>query len=285
MIEKAMMKADLHCHSRFSDGSLTIRDLVALAARLGIKALGIVDHDTVKGHLEAEKAGRDYQVAIIPGIEISAFDYKRKQKAHVLGYLMDDPQIVGEACQGMIRERQENSRWIVNTLIGAGYPLEWDFVKRLAVGSTNVYKQHIMHALMEMGYASTLKGELYKTLFAKPTASTPPGVAYKELSYMDVTEAVGLIKKAGGVAVLAHPHGYNNLDLIPELVPLGLDGLEAWHPSHDEAAVEEIISIAEQYDLTVTGGSDFHGLYEGEANSLGSCCATWDWLERLYRRR
>lgn len=277
------MKADLHCHSRVSDGSLSIPDLVTLASRLGIGALAITDHDTVDGMAEAENAGRRYGVEIIPGVEISAFDYKRKRKAHILGYLPEDPQKIGEACRPMLRRRQENSQWIVETLRKAGYPLTWEFVERIAADSTNVYKQHIMHSLLELGYSSGIKDDLYRKLFAKPNNGNPGGLAYKEIEYMDAREAVRLIKEAGGVAVLAHPSGYGNMDLIPELLDSGLDGLEAWHPSHDNESVKLILSLAVKHGLLVTGGSDFHGMYEGKPNPLGNCYTPDEWLQHLYR--
>lgn len=279
------MKADLHCHSRVSDGSLEIRELVSLAKRSGIMTLAMVDHDTVEGLAEAETAGQDYGVKMISGIEISAYDYQRGRKAHVLGYLMDNPQQVGEACRTMLKKRQKSSAWIVETLVEAGYFITWDFVKNISNGSTNVYKQHIMHALMELGYTSALKADLYKKLFAKPKEGNPGGIAYKEIEYMDVFEAVKVIKQAGGVAVLAHPIGYKNMELIPDLIDAGLDGLEAWHPSHDEAAVNRIVSEAEKYRLILTGGSDFHGMYDGKPNLLGSCYTPEEWIQRLYEHK
>lgn len=279
------MKADLHIHSRVSDGSLKIYDIVSLAKTLGFGALSIVDHDTVEGLPETENAGKELGVSIISGIEISAYDYKRDRKAHVLGYLLEEPQQVGEVCRSMLIQRQATSKWIVETLIEAGYPISWEYVVKIAGGSTNVYKQHIMHALMDLGYTSALKGDLYKKLFAKPKDGDPGGIAYKEIDYIDVFEAVKAIKQAGGVAVLAHPSGYKNMELIPELLGSGLDGLEAWHPSHDEASVKLIISEATKYSLILTGGSDFHGMYEGKPNPLGCCYTSREWLELLYEHK
>ncbi|HWQ72401.1 MAG TPA: PHP domain-containing protein [Desulfitobacteriaceae bacterium] len=276
------MKADLHCHSRISDGSMKISDLVALAKKNGIEALAISDHDTVDGHREAENAGKEYGINIISAIEISAYDYNRDRKAHVLGYLMDKPQQVGNVCQSMLLKRQETSKHMVEKLIKAGYSITWDLVKKIAAGSTNVYKQHIMQTLIELGYSSASKEDLYKKLFAKPDNGNPGGIAYQEITYIDVFEAVQEIKQAGGIAILAHPFGYENMELIPELVDVGLDGLEAWHPSHNEAGVKLILSEAEKYGLILTGGSDYHGEYEIKPNLLGCCHTPEKWLQRLY---
>jgi predicted metal-dependent phosphoesterase TrpH len=90
------------------------------------------------------------------------------------------------------------------------------------------------------------------------------------------------IKQAGGIAVLAHPFVYENIELIPKLLNVGLDGLEAWHPSHNETAVKLIVSEAEKYGLILTGGSDYHGEYEIKPNLLGYCNTPEKWLQRLY---
>jgi predicted metal-dependent phosphoesterase TrpH len=277
------MIADLHCHSHISDGSLTIPDLVSYARRIGIEALAIADHDTVAGHAAAAAACREYGIAFIPAIEISAYDYRRDRQAHLLGYLLDRPGDAGEACRGMLRQREENSRRIVDRLGQSGYALDWEAVQKISTGSTNVYKQHIMRALMERGYTAALKGELYRKLFGKP--GQPGEIDLKEMDYMDVFDALRLIKEAGGIAVLAHPAGYRNLELIPELAAAGLDGLEAWHPRHEAADVAAIEETAAAYGLLVTGGSDFHGMYDGKPNPLGSRRTPSEWVERLYERK
>lgn len=277
------MISDLHCHSKVSDGSLTIVEIVGLAKRMGINALAIADHDTVNGLEEAEEECKKQGLKNIPAIEISGYDYKRDKKAHILGYMMDRPQDVGAACRPIVEQREEVSKWIVDRLIHEGYPITWEFVLKISSGSTNVYKQHIMHALMEYGYAASIHDDLYKKLFAKPKNGLSGGIVYREIEYMDVKEAVKVIKEAGGIAVLAHPVGYGNIELIPELVEIGLDGLEAWHPSHNKSAVEEVIKCAKEYQLILTGGSDFHGMYEGEVNNLGCCNTPVEYLEILLR--
>lgn len=279
------MKADLHCHSRISDGSWDIAELVVLAKRTGIDTLSITDHDTAAGINLAKQAGKKYGIHIIPGIEISAYDYARQRKAHVLGYFIEDYHELEKLCRPIILQREEYAKWVVNTLGELGYAVTWELAEKMAGKSTNVYKQHIMHALMHLGYAYGIYDELYDRLFAKPRESIPGGLVYQEIKYIDVFTAVKTIKQAGGVAVLAHPAAYKNMDLVPELLPAGLDGLEAWHPQHNLTDREMIESAARKYDLLLTGGSDFHGLYEGRPNLLGSCYMTDEWLQRLYDRK
>jgi predicted metal-dependent phosphoesterase TrpH len=106
------MIADLHCHSRISDGSLSIRELVSLAKRIGINVLAIADHDTVDGLKKAAQECQKQGIKNIPAVEISAYDYERNRKAHILGYLMDQPQDVGRICKPMLDQRQEVSKWM-----------------------------------------------------------------------------------------------------------------------------------------------------------------------------
>lgn len=275
------MSIDLHVHTRVSDGSMDMVQIALLAKRLGLKGLGIANHDTVAGLDEALEVGRKHGIKIIPGIEISAYDYQRGRKAHILGYLMDNLALVGKACQTTLEKRQKNSRWIVEKLQAEGYPISWELVEILAAGSTNVYRQHIVHALLDTGYTPAFRGKLYEKLFGKTKNGMPGGIVSREIEYMDVFKALNIVKKAGGIAVLAHPAGYNNQELIPELCNQGLDGLEVWHPSHNEKAVEELSALAEYYGLLQTGGSDFHGMYEGKENPLGSRVMPQEWLEKL----
>lgn len=274
------MSIDLHSHSKLSDGSLKIPELVALAKRLGIHTLAISDHDTVDGFEEAGKECRKQGIINVSAVEISGYDFKRDRKAHILGYLMDRPEEAGKVCSPMIAQRQEVSQWIVHTLVKEGYPLSWEYVQELAKGSTNVFKQHIMHALMDFGYAGSLKGELYKKLFGEPD-----GMIRRDIGYIDAKAAVTAIKEGGGIAVLAHPAGYHNLDLVPELLEAGLDGLEAWHPLHSEEDVKKIMGLAKEHKLILTGGSDFHGMYEGKPLPLGFCTTPREWLDALYERK
>ncbi|MDQ2086743.1 PHP domain-containing protein [Herbivorax sp. ANBcel31] len=279
------MKADLHCHSYVSDGSLSTKQLVKLAERVGINALAISDHDTVEGFKEAAIECEKHNILNIPAIEISAYDYKRDKKVHILGYLLDRPEELGNFCRPMVEERIKNSKWMVSELIKKGFPLSWDFVSGFAYKKKNVYKQHIMRALMEIGYSSSIKGELYNWLFSKPKEKSAGGILYKEINYVDAFEAVREIKKSGGLAVLAHPAGYKNIDIIPELIDVGLDGVEAFHPSHTKAETNQLIMISGKYDLIMTGGSDFHGMYEGHTSPMGLTVVGEDSVNSLFRRK
>lgn len=118
---------------------------------------------------------------------------------------------------------------------------------------------------MDAGYADSIYGELYHTLFAPKR-----GAALVDMEYPDTREVLDLIHSAGGVAVLAHPAAYHNEDLMEELIPLGLDGVEVWHPDHSAEDNEHLLEFARRHHLLATGGTDFHGMYSAVPRSLGS---------------
>ena len=156
------------------------------------------------------------------------------------------------------------------------YPITPDLIVRCATGSTNIYKQHIMHALMDAGYTDSIYGELYDKLF-----SPEQGSALVEAEYPDTREVVELIHSAGGIAVLAHPAVYDSFDLMQELAESGLDGVEVWHPDHSEEQVASLLDFTRQHGLLATGGSDFHGMYARRARPLGSTSMPDEYVQAL----
>lgn len=264
------MKGDLHMHSVFSDGGLTIRELGKYADEIGLDYIAITDHDTLDHHGHIEEELKGLRVKAIAGIEISAYDFSRKRRAHILGFGIKDKERLSKITAPMLIKRREASEWMVEKIRKYGYPLTLEHVERKAMLSTTLYKQHIMLAMMELGYGTSIRGPLYKELFGKPTDDFKGGIAYMENEYIDGREAVEAIKSAGGTAILAHPGGYKNVDYIPELKECGLDGIEVWHSSHSKEDEDALLNLSKHYDFVITGGSDFHGLLEGHINPLGS---------------
>src|SRR5690606_12640794 len=139
-------------------------------------------------------------VAIIPGIEISAYDYDRNRRAHILGYYVEPKHpALAAVCDPLVAQRGQASRRMVTTLIEHGYDITWEQVERYAAGGSCVFKQHIMHALMDSGYCSELFGDLYRQLFSRSGEDDRPGIAYIPLRYADARQAIQAIRAAGGV--------------------------------------------------------------------------------------
>ena len=261
------MKVDLHLHSNWSDGSLGIHQLVRFAKTLGLNAISITDHDTMAGQAEALAEGKKQELLIIPGVEISAYNPETGRKTHILGFNVRDMEALDQACLPFLKARHLKNLQSVDLVAAAGYPLNQNDVKEYASLDGTVYRQHIMHALVDRGYATAIYGPLYAKLFG------PGGLAATKALYMNAEEAIRLIRDCGGLAVLAHPFQYDSMDYIPRLVELGLEGIEYHHhtqtPEREKAAIE----AAKRYGLFLSGGSDFHGFYSEKALELG-CTGT-----------
>lgn len=268
------MSSDLHCHTKISDGSMGIEELIATAKRRGITTLSVTDHDTTAAATRAVIIGRRQGLRVIYGVEFSTIDSQRGKKAHLLCYLCDTPDRLEGLCRRTGENRKKSAMEMVRKVLRY-YPISPDLIVRCATGSTNIYKQHIMHALMDAGYADSIYGELYDKLFSAQ------GVARVETEYPDTREVLDLIHSAGGVAVLAHPVPYNNMDLLEELAENGLDGVEVWHPSHTEEDSRMLQEFAAEKGLVMTGGSDFHGMYSRRAQPIGSVSVGDDCVQAL----
>lgn len=277
---------DLHTHSRISDGSYTVEELIRSAASIGLTHLALTDHDTTAGTEQAMKLSEQHGLHVLPGIEISAFDYKRGRRAHILGLMIKPGHSSLERLCAPLREaRHEASRRMVQLLIAAGYPLEWERIEQRASGGTGVYKQHIMLELIELGLEQRIYGPLYKALFSRGGGDVPPGVAYVPLQYIDSFDAIAAIREAGGIPIIAHPGQYDSFDAIPEWVEAGLQGIEVYHPLHGSKEVERSKAIAEQFGLISTGGSDFHGHWGDRWVELGSFNPGMGAIVELERRK
>lgn len=268
------MAGDLHCHTKLSDGSVSLEELIALAKGAGLKTVAVTDHDTLAGAMRAKMLGERAGIHVIPGVEFSCQDSATGRKVHMLCYLPEYPDRLQGLCRDISKERKLAGQKMASEVMRR-YPIPVGIIKRWITGSTNIYKQHIMLALMESGYTTTIYGELYEKLFGRD------GVAKAEKNYPDVRGVMEQIHEAGGLAVMAHPFLYGTIDLIPELAGLGLDGVEVWHNSANEEQTEQLIDLAKKYDLCMTGGSDFHGIFSSVPNPIGSRTVPDIFVERL----
>lgn len=259
------MPADLHCHTRLSDGSLGIEDLILLANRSGVETIAITDHDCQAGTVRGKIIGKRHGVTVIPGVELSAFDQDKQKNVFILCYLAENPDRLEGLCRRNSLARRKASQLMVGK-VSHKYPINSELVLKCAAGSTNIYKEHIMHALMECGYTTSIFGDLYHSLF---DPNSPDNVLVQP-KYPAPAEVIDEIHNAGGIAVLAHPGLDGLMDSLEDLISLGLDGLEVYHPSHTEEERAQLKALAKKHKLLVTGGSDFHGLYNRSATALCS---------------
>ncbi len=258
------MSGDLHCHTKLSDGTLGIEEIIALAAKRGIEMIAITDHDCLAGTVRAKIIGERNGVKVIPGVELSAIDERTDKNVHILAYLFDSPDRIEGLCHSNSLARKKAGQYMM-LKAAKRYPVPTDLIMKCAAGSTNLFKQHIMHALMQCGYTQTIYGEVYDDLFDKDK----PMSVFVQPKFADVFDVIAAVKEAGGISVLAHPALYNNFDILDELVAAGLNGVEVWHPTCSKDNEEWLIAYAKKNKLLMTGGSDFHGMYNHGVWSIG----------------
>lgn len=267
------MKGDLHIHTDISDGSYNIEDILNMAKKNELTHIAITNHDTVKGLDEAIKLGEKQNIKVIPGIEISAYDFKNNRKVHILGYNFNlEGNNITKLCEPILKARDENSRWQIQKLIENGFDINVKAVEEKSLNSTAIYKQHIMQVLVDKDYTSEIYSELYKRVFKNN------GICARDIKYVNAVDAVKAIKNDGGLAVLAHPGQLNSYDMIPELVDNGLDGIEINHHDHTAKDIEITNEYAEKYNLFLTGGTDFHGRYGNIPIAIGDITCPEDVL-------
>lgn len=270
------MKGDLHCHTRVSDGSMRVEELVAYAARIGLDCLGVTDHDSMSGTARAQNAAEGTGVRVIPGLEISTFDYAHGKKVHLLCYAPQKPDALLALCRETLQKREQATLEIIEK-VRTRYPVSVDAVRACAAESDALYKQHVLAALMDMGFTLSMFGELRRTLFSRSAG----GFALVQVNYPETREAIRVAKETGGLVVLAHPGLYRNFDILEELCGLGLDGIEACHPFHSAEDEQTAREAAARHRLLVTGGSDFHGFYRSRVNPLFTKGIQGDELDRF----
>lgn len=293
------MIGDLHLHTRHSDGSGTVRDVLIEAKTHGLSYVSLVDHDTTAGLAEAIELGGVLDLTVVPGVEISAMDPVQGGKVHILGYGFEQPAThIESLCEPLLRRRHEKTRSQIECLQQHGYEITVDEVRAMAQtgsleagsaatgGETNrigwpenpaLYKQHIMAVLVEKGYCDEIYSELYRELFKGD------GPCAGDIQYVDAFDAVRAVVADGGIAVLAHPGQQDSYHLVPDLVGAGLRGIELYHEDNGREDHRRIRALADQYNLILTGGSDDHGTY-GSSHVLGEIVAPHGSLERLVSR-
>lgn len=145
------------------------------------------------------------------------------------------------------------------------YPISAELVMKCAAGSTGIFEEHIMHALVECGITQDFHGDIYNELFSPDS----PKNIIVEPKFVGVKEVIDAIHGAGGIAVLAHPYKYNSVPGLDRYVKYGIDGIEVWCPSSNEERQNDMLDYARTHKLLAIGGSDFSGMYNKGTVSVG----------------
>jgi 3',5'-nucleoside bisphosphate phosphatase len=242
---------DLHSHTTASDGTLTPRELVRLAARHGVRVLAVTDHDSTGGVREAMDEARGLPpLEVVPGLEINC-DVPGAE-IHVLGYCLDwEAEWFQQFLGAQREERRQRVYRIAARLAELGVPIDPDDVFAL-VKEGSAGRPHVAQAMVDRGYVKSIREAFDRYL----SLNGPANVPRKRLTPV---EAVRIIRRARGVPVLAHPGLANRDELIPGLVEAGLSGIEAFYPEHSAGQITAYRELCAKLGLVATGGSDFHG--------------------------
>ena len=273
------MRADLHCHTRCSDGSLSAKELVAAAKRAGLSAIALTDHDTMASAQMADSLSSP-DCKVLGGLELSVWDVKRLRNVHLLCYLpeLDENSTLAVLCRDISARRDAAGRQMLER-IAADYPIDADRALSYASESSALFKQHMMRAMMDAGLTDRIYGPLRRSLFA---AGSPYRV---QITYPSVEEGLSAIREANGIAVLAHPYEYDSLELMTEVADK-LDGIEAYHPSATPEQQEELAKWGRERGLLIVGGSDYHGMYNSRVpNPIGNVTAPPGAVEEIQSKR
>ncbi len=249
------MRIDLHTHSSASDGTDPPARVMRRAAEAGLGMVALTDHDTVAGHDEA-RAALPAGLTLVPGMELSCRLAGRS--VHLLAYHTDPghPGLAAE-CAAIRDDRLRRGKAMVGKLRELGVDITWEQVVTLAAGGV-VGRPHVARAMAAAGAIASPEQAFSSDWIG------PGGPAYVSRYALDPVAAIGLVRAAGGVAVLAHPgtatRGWKIPDeVIARLAGAGLAGLEVDHPDHDDAERLRLAALATSLDLAPTGGSDDHG--------------------------
>lgn len=255
-------KADLHCHSTSSDGTVDPEGLVKLALQIGLSGLSITDHDTIDAYAKALPMAEAFGLRMISGVEFSTVH--RNVSIHLLGYSFDlKNKDIQDFCKKHQKRREKRNLEILNLLEAHRMNITMKDVKE-AMGHIpgTIGRPHIALAMMKKGYVKSIE-EAFRKYLGDGKCCYTPG------TYFGVEETIDIIHKAGGYAVIAHPHLIQNEGILKNLLAMPFDGIECYYARMVTDQNTRWLEIAAKKNWLITGGSDFHG--EVKANiPLGS---------------
>lgn len=253
-----MLKIDLHTHSDFSDGTCSPAQVVRTMVQAGVRMLSLTDHDTTDGVAQAQAACEGKSVLFTPGVEISTREH---DYLHFTGYGID---LENKSFQNFLLDNRQKRlariRQILAQLQAAGVDItEEDVFSR---APNTVSRAHVADALRAKKIVGSRQEGFQKYLL-------PGTPGYVPSAGVTALEAISQIKKAGGIAVIAHPGMVSSVWDFPAWKEAGLDGVEVFYPAHTATLKTELLSLARKYGLLCTAGSDYHGPSAGRTAPPG----------------
>ena len=276
-----MRKIDLHVHTDISDGSESPEDTVKYAAKLGLAAIAITDHDTANGVLRAKRAGEEYGVEVVAGLELGC-GYLGKE-VHMLAYDIDpESEHITPTLEWIVNDRDERNKKMVELMAADGLVIDLDALKARHRGSI-IGRPHFALCLVEQGLADSVQDAFRRYL-------DPGQKYYIRRHFLTIEEAALMIRKAGGKAVLAHPRQYRLDDeqlaqLLERCRNASVSGVECYYSGYSPEESAKYQMLAERYGMCATAGSDWHGSHkphiEMGSGINGELNGAYELLEKL----
>jgi len=264
-------RADLHVHTHLSDGTFSPKEVIEHAQEKEISAIAITDHDCIDAIEPAMLCAEGTGVEVIPGVELTC-EWKNCE-IHILGYFIDyKAKWFKSKLKTLCDTRIKRMEKMVRSLSSLGIEVDIEEVFELG-GLGSVGRLHLAQILLKNKHVSSLK-----EAFDRFLGSGKP--CYVRGFRLSPPEAIELICKAKGVAVMAHPHVMGRDEFIADFVKVGLRGIEAYHSDHSDKAAEHYRKIAEDFGLLITGGSDCHGFGKGRV-LIGEASVPYELVERM----
>ncbi|QQK07614.1 PHP domain-containing protein [Miniphocaeibacter halophilus] len=241
---------DLHLHSIYSDGIVSVKEILDSILDLQLKGFSLTDHDTFNGIKEANTLAKSHNLDFIPGIEFGITMAGRE--VHILGYYIDiNNKNIIDIVERSKRNRIERTKKILNKLSQAGINISNEEIKEYSKKDI-ISRSHLAQILVDKGYSSSIVNSFEKYLGSE-------GLAYVEKISISYKEILQAIKSSGGVSILAHPGDIGDDNIVYELIHGGIDGLEIINSKHTLEQIEKYYNISNKYHLIETCGSDCHG--------------------------
>ena len=260
---------DLHTHSTASDGTLPPEQVIEAAARCGLKALALTDHDTVGGVARAREAGERLGIRVIAGVELSAF--QDDHEVHVLALHLSQLETLEKRLLELRAQRYTRAEKIVDRLNVLGIPITLDEVLVQSNGGA-VGRPHVARALIARGVVHDFRDAFMRYLGGNGSAFVPK-------DRLSIEDAIVIAHEAGALAIWAHPGDGGRRERLEPLVAAGLDGIEIRHPSHSGEDIKRLQALTDFFGLVPSGGSDWHGATDGPRR-LGMMNVPSEWLDK-----
>lgn len=270
-------RADLHCHTSCSDGTVSPKEIIQLALDLKLQGLSITDHDTIAAYTEAAPLAKEKNISLLSGVELSAFH--KQSSVHILAYCFALNNLnIENFCQRHQKRREERNQQIFSLLTSHGMPMTFKDLppELLFPGSKHsIGRPHIAIAMLKKGYVQTIQQAFHQYLGEGKSCYVPS-------STFTVEETLEIIHSAKGLAIIAHPHLIENMGVLNDLLKMDFDGIEGYYARFPLSEQERWVKIGARKGWIITGGSDFHGSLKPNI-SLGQSWVNEQTFNTLYQ--